>query len=83
MVRPPFYAAPIAVGISCTIGGIAIDTSCRALREDGSAVPGLYAAGSCTGGIEGGPIAGYIGGLAKALTTGLIAGEHIAGAAAA
>lgn len=84
LLRPPFYAAPLAVGISCTMGGIAIDTACRALRADGQGtIPGLYAAGSSIGGIEGGPIAGYIGGLARAIATGLIAGDHIAGVARA
>jgi fumarate reductase flavoprotein subunit len=83
VAQAPFYAAPLAVGISCTIGGILIDAHCRAIGEDGAPVPGLYAAGSCTGGVEGGPIAGYIGGLSKALTTGLIAAEHIARAHAA
>jgi fumarate reductase flavoprotein subunit len=80
LLRPPFYAAPLAVGISCTMGGIAIDTVCRAQRADGGGtIPGLYAAGSSIGGIEGGPIAGYIGGLARAIATGLIAGDHVAG----
>jgi fumarate reductase flavoprotein subunit len=75
--RPPFYAAPVAVGLTCTMGGIAIDTSARALGRDRRPIPGLYAAGSTTGGIEGGPAAGYIGGLAKALCLGLIAGEAV------
>jgi fumarate reductase flavoprotein subunit len=74
----PFYAAPLAVGISCTMGGIAIDTAGRALRENGGPIAGLYAAGSTIGGLEGGPIAGYIGGLAKAYCTALIAAESIA-----
>jgi fumarate reductase flavoprotein subunit len=39
---------------------------------------GLYAAGACTGGLEGGPVAGYIGGLCKALTMGWIAAASIA-----
>lgn len=76
--QPPFYAAPLSVGISCTLGGIAIDSSARALDQTGALIPGLYAVGSTAGGLEGGPIAGYIGGLAKAYCLGLIAGEHIA-----
>ena len=40
-------------------------------------MPGLYAAGSCTGGIEGGPLSGYVGGYLKAVTLGLIAGDEI------
>jgi fumarate reductase flavoprotein subunit len=68
----------LSVGISCTLGGIAIDPSARALDNSGQPIPGLYAAGSTTGGLEGGPIAGYIGGLAKACFLGLIAAEAIA-----
>jgi fumarate reductase flavoprotein subunit len=75
--HPPFYAAPLAVGISCTLGGIAIDPTARVLRTNGAPFQGLYAAGSTTGGVEGGPIAGYIGGLAKAFCTALLAAEHI------
>jgi len=62
------------------MGGIAIDTHAGALDESGAPIPGLYAAGSSTGGAEGGPLAGYIGGLSKAVITGLRAAEHIAGA---
>lgn len=76
--RPPFYAAPLCAGITCTMGGIAIDAMARALREDDTPIEGLYAAGSTTGGIEGGELAGYIGGLAKAYCLGFIAGGQIA-----
>jgi len=78
IVRPPFYCAPIAVGISYTMGGIAIDEHARALSQNGNPIIGLYAVGSTAGGLEGGPIAGYIGGLSKAYCLGFIAGEHIA-----
>ena len=44
----------------------------------GEPIRGLHAAGSCTGGIEGGPIAGYVGGYMKALCLGLIAGDTMA-----
>ena len=43
------------------------------------AIAGLYAAGSSTGGFEGGPNAAYIGGLSKAIVTGMRAAESIAG----
>jgi len=76
----PFYAIPLAAGISYTMGGIEIDAQARAIGRDGSPIPGLYAAGSCTGGIEGGRIGGYVGGYLKAVTLGLIAGETIGAA---
>ena len=79
IVKPPFYAVPMVSGITYTMGGIVINTSAQALREDGSVIDGLYAAGAATGGLEGGPQIGYVGGLAKSGITGLAAAEHIAG----
>ena len=78
IVTPPFYAIPAAAGITYTMGGIKIDGEARVLREDGSIIAGLYAAGSSTGGLEGGGRAYYVGGLTKAAVFGKIAAEHIA-----
>lgn len=75
----PFRAIPVCAGITYTMGGIAIDRDCRAQHRDGGAIAGLYAAGSSTGGFEGGPNAAYIGGLSKAIVTGMRAAESIAG----
>jgi fumarate reductase flavoprotein subunit len=74
----PFYAIPVCAGITYTMGGIRIDADARVLRPDGSAIAGLYAAGSTTGGLEGGERAAYLGGLTKAGVQGLCAAEHIA-----
>ena len=68
-------AIPLSVGITTTMGGIAIDANMGVKRPDGSVIPGLLAAGSSTGGLEGGGTIGYVGGLIKAAVTGLIAGE--------
>lgn len=76
--KPPFYAVPLCAGITYTMGGIAIDARCRVLHADGHAIGGLFAAGSTTGGHEGGPCAGYTGGLGKAMTFGWHAGNCIA-----
>jgi fumarate reductase flavoprotein subunit len=73
----PYYAIPIVAGITYTMGGIEIDAQARVIARDGAPLPGLYAAGSCTGGIEGGPLGGYVGGYLKAVSLGLIAGETI------
>ena len=75
----PFYAAPACAGLTYTMGGIRISGNAEVLRADRSVIPGLYAAGAATGGLEGGPAVGYVGGLIKALTFGLLAAEHIAG----
>lgn len=75
---PPFYAIPICAGITNTFGGIAIDGHGRVRRPDFSVIDGLYAAGGCTGGLEGGGALGYVGGLIKACVLGLRAGEDAA-----
>jgi fumarate reductase flavoprotein subunit len=77
IAKPPFYAIPLVAGISYTMGGIEIDAQARVIARDGAPFPGLFAAGACTGGIEGGPLGGYVGGLLKAATLGLIAAETI------
>ncbi len=74
----PYYAVPLCAGITMTMGGIAIDAHARVLRESGEPIPGLYAAGSSTGGLEGRGGAHYLGGLIKAAVFGLLAAEHIA-----
>jgi fumarate reductase flavoprotein subunit len=77
---PPFLAIPICPGITNTMGGIAIDGHGRVRRPDGSVIAGLYAAGGCTGGLEGGGALGYVGGLIKACVFGLRTAEHAASA---
>jgi fumarate reductase flavoprotein subunit len=76
--QPPFYAIRLCAGLTYTMGGIAIDRRAQVIRTNGAPIPGLYAAGACTGGLEGGPMAGYIGGLCKALSLGYIAAASIA-----
>ena len=77
---PPFYALPLCAGITYTMGGVAIDGQCRVQHAEGGVIAGLYAAGSTTGGHEGGPVAGYTGGLGKAATFGWHSGNCIAAA---
>jgi fumarate reductase flavoprotein subunit len=74
---PPFHAIRLAAGLTYTMGGIAINARTEVLGRDGSPIAGLFAAGACTGGLEGGPMAGYIGGLCKALSLGYVAAERI------
>lgn len=76
----PFAAAPVAAGITHTFGGIEVDEHARALRADGTPVPGLYAVGASCGGVDGGPRIGYVGGMSKGAATGLRAAEHITAA---
>jgi predicted oxidoreductase len=60
------------------MGGIVVDSDGRVLDTSNKPIPGLYAAGSTVGGLDGGPHAGYVGGLVKA-AIGLRAAESIAG----
>ena len=78
IVKGPFHAFKLCAGITYTMGGVAVDGGARVLDQADKPVPGLYAAGSTTGGLEGGGPAGYTGGLSKALTLGLLAAESAA-----
>jgi predicted oxidoreductase len=60
------------------MGGVMIDAQARALRRDGGVLDGLYAVGTPVAGLEGGPRAGYVGGLSKAFILGLLAAEGAA-----
>jgi len=62
----------VAAGVTHTLGGLAVDKRARVLREDGTAIDGLYAAGVDVGGVASG---GYASGLAQALVLGLVAAE--------
>src|SRR5689334_16866172 len=78
----PFHAAPLAAGVTGSMGGVVIDEHAQARKPDGSPFPGLYAVGTGVAGLEGGPRAGYVGGLSKAFILGLLAAEHMAKVAA-
>jgi succinate dehydrogenase/fumarate reductase flavoprotein subunit len=74
---PPGTVAAVRViaSITHTIGGIRIDERARVLREDGSPVDALWAAGVDAGAVSTG---GYASGLAQALVLGLAAAEDAA-----
>ena len=71
----PYYAIKVTAGIHHTMGGLTINANTEVLAEDGSVIPGLYAAGEVTGGIHG---ANRLGGNAVADFTvfGRIAGQQ-------
>jgi fumarate reductase flavoprotein subunit len=68
-------AVHVAAGITHTIGGVRVDKRARVLRDDGTPIDGLYAAGVDAGGISTG---GYASGLATALVLGITAPETLA-----
>ncbi len=72
-----FCITPRRASLHHTMGGIVIDTDARVLKEDGSAIPGLWAAGEVAGGVHAG---NRLGGNAEAdiFTFGRIAGHNAA-----
>lgn len=78
IARPPFHAMAVTPGITFTMGGVCTDERARVLDGSGEPIGGLYACGSCTGGLHGGPRGGYVGGLAAALVFGYVAGGAVA-----
>ncbi len=68
-------AVRVIASITHTIGGLRVDERARVLRDDGSPVDGLWAAGVDAGGVSTG---GYASGLAQALVLGLVAAEDAA-----
>jgi fumarate reductase flavoprotein subunit len=74
----PFRAIRVVAGITYTTGGVLTDHNGHVLDLHESLIPGLFAAGSTTGGLEGGAHAGYTGGLSKTAVFALRAAEEIA-----
>jgi succinate dehydrogenase/fumarate reductase flavoprotein subunit len=65
-------------GVATASGGPRRDARARVLRPDGSAIPGLYAAGGC--GSIWAHLTEHGGGLTDAIVFGRIAGEQAAAA---
>ena len=81
--KGPFYAVKIVPGDLGTKGGLVTDERARVLRTDGSAIPGLYAAGNTSAAVMGRTYAGPGATIGPALTFGYLAAEDIAAAASA
>ena len=62
------------LGVTHTLGGLRVNEHARVLREDGTPIDGLFAAGVDVGGVASG---GYSSGLAQALVLGLVAAESL------
>jgi fumarate reductase flavoprotein subunit len=76
-LQAPFYAVKVTGALFHTQGGLDIDTHCRVLREDGSALPNLLAAGGAARGVSGNAVWGYLSGngLLSAVAGGRIAAQ--------
>jgi 3-oxosteroid 1-dehydrogenase len=74
--KGPFYAVkiwPLDVGTS---GGLVTDEYARVLREDGSPIPGLYAAGNITAPVVGHSYPGAGASIGGGVTFGFVAARH-------
>ncbi|WP_420880943.1 3-oxosteroid 1-dehydrogenase [Rhodococcus sp. (in: high G+C Gram-positive bacteria)] len=78
LCKPPFYAAQMVPGDLGTKGGIVTDVHGRALREDGSVIEGLYAAGNTSAPVMGHTYAGPGATIGPALVFGYLAALDIA-----
>lgn len=77
LVQGPFYAVRLDPGEIGTKGGLWADENARVLREDGSAIPGLYATGNCSAAVMGRTYPGAGSTLGPAMTFGYIAVQDI------
>jgi len=78
--QPPFYAVKIVPGDLGTKGGLRTDERARVLREDGSPIAGLYAAGNTSAAVMGRSYAGAGATIGPAMTFGYIAALDLASA---
>jgi 3-oxosteroid 1-dehydrogenase len=77
LARAPFYAARIVPGDLGTKGGLRTDARARVLREDGSVIDGLYAAGNASAAVMGRSYAGAGATIGPAMTFGYIAARDM------
>lgn len=78
----PFYAAKLVPGDLGTKGGLKTDARARVLREDGSVIAGLYAAGNTSTPVMGHTYAGPGATIGPAMVFGYLAAHDIATTAA-
>lgn len=76
--KAPYYAIRIEVGDLGTKGGLVCDENSRVLREDGSAVAGLYATGNTSAAVMGNEYAGPGATIGPAIVFGYLAARHAA-----
>ncbi|MGI6037429.1 MAG: flavocytochrome c [Limnochordia bacterium] len=76
--QAPYYALEVVHAHIGTLGGLAIDTDARVINTEGEVIPGLYAAGSVTGGFFGEVYPAGGSAIAMIVATGRIAGRNAA-----
>ncbi|MFB7874671.1 FAD-binding protein [Nocardia sp. NPDC056064] len=77
--KGPYYALRVRIGDLGTKGGLVYDADARVLRADGTAIPGLYAAGNTSAAVMGNDYAGAGATIGPAMVFGYIAARRAAG----
>lgn len=79
-LSPPYAAVKVTGALFHTQGGLVVDGAARVLREDGTALPNLFAVGGAACGVSGPLAEGYLSGngLLTAVALGAIAGDAAA-----
>jgi fumarate reductase flavoprotein subunit len=77
---PQYHAVKVTGALFHTQGGLAVDSSGRVKRRNGTRFPNLFAAGGAAAGVSGSAAAGYLSGngLLTATTLGYLAGRAAA-----
>lgn len=75
----PYYAVRLDVGDLGTKGGLVCDEHARVLREDGSAIDGLYVTGNASSSVMGNEYAGPGATIGPSIVFGYVAVRHAAG----
>ncbi|MEM5774926.1 MAG: FAD-binding protein, partial [Anaerolineaceae bacterium] len=78
LTKAPFYAVRVWPGDLGTKGGLLTNEHAQVLRDDGSVIPGLYAAGNSSASIMGRTYPGPGSTIGPAMVFGMIAGRHAA-----
>jgi fumarate reductase flavoprotein subunit len=80
LCRPPYHAVKVTGALFHTQGGLAVDSTGRVKRKDGTGFPNLFAAGGAAAGVSGSTAAGYLSGngLLTATVLGRLAGKAAA-----
>ncbi|MGW1847141.1 FAD-dependent oxidoreductase [Streptomyces sp. NPDC001966] len=76
--KGPYYAIPVHPGDIGTKGGLVTDPTARVLREDGTAIDGLYASGNVSAAVMGETYPGPGATIGPAMTFSWLAVDHIA-----
>ncbi len=74
-LTPPYFGIRVTGALFHTQGGLDIDADCRVMRDDGTPLPNLLAAGGAARGVSGNAVWGYLSGngLLSAVAGGFIA----------